>query len=85
MTHAFNASTTVCRHSTAILVELTKSPVITNDLAGGIDADGMVDESYEEVFKYIYDQGFEIDNIKCIACESDSTSEEESPDEGDST
>ena len=45
----------------------------------------MVDESYEEVFKYIYDQGFEIDNIKCIACESDSTSEEESPDEGDST
>ena len=63
----------------------TKSPVITNDLAGGIDADGMVDESYEEVFKYIYDQGFEIDNIKCIACESDSTSEEESPDEGDST
>ena len=62
----------------------TKSAVITNDLTDGMTEDGTVDESYQEVFKNIFDQNFEIDNIKCVKYENDPTSEEETPDEGDS-
>lgn len=61
----------------------TGSAVITNDITDGFNSDGSVSEAYEEVFKYIYNQKFEIDNIQEISFDDDSASEEEIPNEGD--
>lgn len=63
----------------------TRTPIVTNDITDGVDENGAIDDSYEEVFKYIFDQKFDIDNIKCITYEDDSSSKEDAPDEGNSS
>lgn len=65
----------------ARLALATKSPIITNDINDAIHEDGSIDEKYEEVFKYIYDQKFDIANIKSITID-ETSSEEDANNEG---
>ena len=60
----------------------TGSAVVTNDITDDIEPDGTISDAYEEVFRYIHDQNFEIDNIQDIII-NNSTSEGETPNEGD--
>lgn len=70
----------------AILALKSGAPVITNDINDAILEDGSIDERYSEVFKFIYDQKFDIDNISCITIDDEDTSssKEDAADEGSS-